>query len=60
MTKDNGGEEPLSHNVYFLATMLDPQFGLNWLDLDVTNRINQELQTSSEENTDRYTHIHFT
>ncbi len=37
MTKDSGGEEPFGHNVYFLATMLDPQFGLNWVDLDVTN-----------------------
>lgn len=27
MTKDSGGDEPFSHNVYFLATMLDPQFG---------------------------------
>lgn len=37
MTKDSGGDEPFSHNVYFLATMLDPQFGLNWVDLDVRN-----------------------
>ena len=26
--------------MYFLATMLDPQFGLSWVDLDVTNRGN--------------------
>lgn len=37
MTKDSGGQEPFSHDVYFLATMLDPQFGLSWVDLDVTN-----------------------
>ncbi|KAK9961953.1 hypothetical protein ABG768_007347 [Culter alburnus] len=37
MAKESGGEEPFSHNVYFLATMLDPQFGLSWVDLDVNN-----------------------
>ncbi|XP_037539816.1 zinc finger BED domain-containing protein 6-like [Nematolebias whitei] len=37
MAKDSGREEPFNHNVYFLATMLDPQFGLSWVDLDVTN-----------------------
>ena len=46
MTKDSGKQEPFSHNVYFLATMLDSRFGLNWVDLDVTNKcnINQEVQ----------------
>uniref|UniRef100_A0A3B3RYJ1 Zinc finger BED domain-containing protein 4-like n=1 Tax=Paramormyrops kingsleyae TaxID=1676925 RepID=A0A3B3RYJ1_9TELE len=37
MTKDSGKEEPFNHNVYFLATILDPQFGLSWVDLDVTS-----------------------
>lgn len=37
MAKESGGEEPFSYNVYFLATMLDPQFGLSWVDLDVNN-----------------------
>ena len=36
-TKPRGTEDPFSHNVYFLATTLDPQFGLSWVDLDVTN-----------------------
>lgn len=29
MSKKSEKEEPFSHNVYFLATMLDPQFGLS-------------------------------
>ncbi|GAA6090111.1 zinc finger BED domain-containing protein 4-like [Tachysurus ichikawai] len=37
MAKESGREEPFSHNVYFLATMLDLQFGLSWVDLDVNN-----------------------
>ncbi|XP_060723328.1 uncharacterized protein LOC132844154 isoform X1 [Tachysurus vachellii] len=37
MVEQNGKEDQFNHNVYFLATMLDPQFGLNWVDLDVTN-----------------------
>lgn len=37
MGKDSGKEEPFNHTVYFFATMLDPQFGLSWVDLDVTN-----------------------
>lgn len=37
MAKESGREEPFNHNVYFLATMLDPQFGLSWVDLDVNN-----------------------
>lgn len=37
MVKESGREEPFNHNVYFLATMLDPQFGLNWVDLDVNS-----------------------
>ncbi|XP_078138844.1 uncharacterized protein LOC144538503 [Centroberyx gerrardi] len=37
MAKKSGREEPFNHNVHFLATMLDPQFGLSWVDLDVTN-----------------------
>uniref|UniRef100_A0A3Q3BF94 HAT C-terminal dimerisation domain-containing protein n=1 Tax=Kryptolebias marmoratus TaxID=37003 RepID=A0A3Q3BF94_KRYMA len=36
----HGREEPFNHDVYFFATMLDPQFGLSWVDLDVTNRGN--------------------
>jgi len=28
---------PFYQDVYFLSAMLDPQFGLNWIDLDVTN-----------------------
>ncbi|XP_017263504.1 zinc finger BED domain-containing protein DAYSLEEPER-like [Kryptolebias marmoratus] len=40
MAKDSGREEPFNHDVYFFATMLDPQFGLSWVDLDVTNRGN--------------------
>ena len=31
-------EEPFNHRIYFLAAMLDPQFGLSWVDLDVHNR----------------------
>ena len=30
-------EEPFHHRIYFLAAMLDPQFGLSWVDLDVHN-----------------------
>ncbi|TRY58760.1 hypothetical protein DNTS_034590, partial [Danionella cerebrum] len=37
MVEQNGKEDQFNQNVYFLATMLDPQFGLNWVDLDVTN-----------------------
>lgn len=37
MAMESVREEPFNHNVYFLATMLDPQFGLSWVDLDVTN-----------------------
>lgn len=37
MGKDSRKEEPFNHTVYFFATMLDPQFGLSWVDLDVTN-----------------------
>ncbi|KAJ8334008.1 hypothetical protein SKAU_G00413270 [Synaphobranchus kaupii] len=37
MAKESGREEPFNHNAYFVATMLDPQFGLSWVDLDVTN-----------------------
>lgn len=37
MAKKSEKEEPFSHSVYFLATMLDPQFGLSWVDLDVTH-----------------------
>ncbi|XDV39249.1 hypothetical protein PO909_008513, partial [Leuciscus waleckii] len=37
MAKESGREEPFNHNVYCLATMLDPQFGLSWMDLDVIN-----------------------
>uniref|UniRef100_A0A3B5PVV0 Uncharacterized LOC111606838 n=1 Tax=Xiphophorus maculatus TaxID=8083 RepID=A0A3B5PVV0_XIPMA len=37
MAKDSGREEPFNHDVYFFAAMLDPQFGLSWVDLDVTN-----------------------
>uniref|UniRef100_A0A3Q3AYL0 HAT C-terminal dimerisation domain-containing protein n=1 Tax=Kryptolebias marmoratus TaxID=37003 RepID=A0A3Q3AYL0_KRYMA len=33
----DGREEPLNLDVYFFATILDPQFGLSWVDLDVTN-----------------------
>uniref|UniRef100_A0A3B5QUR0 Uncharacterized LOC111606838 n=1 Tax=Xiphophorus maculatus TaxID=8083 RepID=A0A3B5QUR0_XIPMA len=33
----HGREEPFNHDVYFFAAMLDPQFGLSWVDLDVTN-----------------------
>lgn len=37
VAKKSEKEEPFSHNVYFLASMLDPQFGLSWVDLDVNN-----------------------
>lgn len=30
-------EEPFNHQIYFLAAMLDPQFGMSWVDLDVQN-----------------------
>lgn len=30
-------EQPFNHSIYFLAAMLDPQFGLGWVDLDVQN-----------------------
>ncbi|RXN07736.1 neoverrucotoxin subunit alpha-like protein [Labeo rohita] len=30
-------EQPFNHRIYFLAAMLDPQFGLSWVDLDVQN-----------------------
>uniref|UniRef100_A0A3Q4GAH5 HAT C-terminal dimerisation domain-containing protein n=1 Tax=Neolamprologus brichardi TaxID=32507 RepID=A0A3Q4GAH5_NEOBR len=30
-------EELFSHRIYFHATMLNPQFGLTWVDLDVQN-----------------------
>ncbi|CAM4687846.1 unnamed protein product [Leuciscus chuanchicus] len=30
-------EQPFNHRIYFLAAMLDPQFGLGWADLDVQN-----------------------
>ncbi|KAJ8001004.1 hypothetical protein DPEC_G00186310 [Dallia pectoralis] len=37
MAKKNEREEPFGHDVYFIAAMLDPQFGLSWVDLDVSN-----------------------
>lgn len=30
-------DEPFNHRVYCLATILDPQFGLGWVDVDVNN-----------------------
>ncbi|XDV31501.1 hypothetical protein PO909_002492 [Leuciscus waleckii] len=35
MAGKTGKEEPFNNKIYTLATMLDPQFGLNWVDLDV-------------------------
>ncbi|KAK2832613.1 hypothetical protein Q7C36_016075 [Tachysurus vachellii] len=43
MVEQNGKEDQFKHNVYFLATMLDPQFGLNWVDLNVTNNESPDL-----------------
>lgn len=40
MFEQNGEEDQFNHNVYFLAAMLDPQFGLKWVDLDVMNNEN--------------------
>ncbi|KAL0199462.1 hypothetical protein M9458_008002 [Cirrhinus mrigala] len=40
MLEENGNKDQFDHDVYFLAAMLDPQFGLNWVDLDVTNNEN--------------------
>ncbi|KAJ7990613.1 hypothetical protein DPEC_G00302210 [Dallia pectoralis] len=37
MAKKSEREEPFGHDVYFIAAMLDPQFGLSWVDLDVSN-----------------------
>nr|XP_055032707.1 uncharacterized protein LOC129421310 [Misgurnus anguillicaudatus] len=37
IVEQNGEEDQFNNNVYFLATMLNPKFGLNWVDLDVTN-----------------------
>lgn len=37
MFKKSQNEEPFSHSVYFLATMLNHQFGLNRVDLDFTD-----------------------
>lgn len=37
MAKKSEKEEPFSHSVYSLDTLLDPQFGLSWFDLDVTD-----------------------
>lgn len=32
--------DQFNHNVYILATMLDPQFDLNWVDSDVISSEN--------------------
>lgn len=42
MVEQNGKEDQFNQDVYFLAAMLDPQFGLNWVDLDVTNNENPD------------------
>lgn len=40
MTKDSGGQDPFRYNLFFLATMLDPHFGLSWVALDIADRLN--------------------
>lgn len=44
-------EEPMPfyQDVYFLSAMLDPQFGLNWVDLDVTNHDATSLKKFRED-----------
>lgn len=48
MAEDEGLDLPFSHDVYMQGAMLDPQFGLNWVELDVRTSGNakKELQKS--------------
>ncbi len=40
---------PFYQDMYFLSVMLDPQFGLNWIDLDVTNSDASSLKKFRED-----------
>lgn len=58
MVEQNGKEDQFNHNVYFLATMLDPQFGLKWVDLDVTNNESPDLVKNFREDLKRTLILH--
>lgn len=46
MVEENGNEDQFDHVVYFLAAMLDPQFGLNWVIDPISTRVTQlRIQT---------------
>ncbi|KAL1276730.1 hypothetical protein QQF64_036353, partial [Cirrhinus molitorella] len=49
MARECEAPMPFYEDVYFLSAMLDPQFGLNWIDLDVTNSDASSLKKFRED-----------
>lgn len=60
MAEDHGLDLPFAHDIYMLGAMLDPQFGLNWVEMDVrTSGSATTIQTTgggTAEVTNRYTY----
>ncbi|KAK9953880.1 hypothetical protein ABG768_016000 [Culter alburnus] len=49
MARECEAPMPFHQDVYFLSAMLDPQFGLNWIDLDVSNSDASSLKMFRED-----------
>lgn len=60
MAEDHGLDLPFGHDIYMLGAMLDPQFGMNWVEMDVrTSGSATTIQNTKKELQKSLTGIYF-
>lgn len=60
MAEDHGLDLPFGHDIYMLGAMLDPQFGMNWVEMDVrTSGSATTVQNTKKELQKSLTGIYF-